>query len=91
MNDFDFFVVKAYSPRIRPLLKFGVERKSIQTRVHYGGRFPTKSHSVSLATVDVVEIGHIKAREVAENILEGYKKRGLPEGVKLHIEFYPVD
>ena len=91
MNQFDFFVVKAHSNRIRPLMKLNVQRKHIDTRVHYGGRFPTKSHSVSLATVDVVEIGHNTAREVAENILNGYVKRGLPEGVKLSIQFYPVD
>lgn len=91
MSIFDFFVVKAYSDRIRPLMKIpGVERKSIRTQTFYSGRFPTKVHSVSLVHQGVEEIGHRKAKEKVEKILEEYEN-DIPPGVKFHIEFYPRD
>jgi len=92
MNKFDFYAIKAYSKSIRSLMKLGVERKSIETKIHYGGRFPTKEHSVSLAYVDVMHVGHKKASEMADNIAANYsKKPNLPGDVKIHIRFFPVD
>lgn len=92
MNDFDFYVIKAYSNSIRSLMKLGVERNSIKTQIYYRGRYPVKEHSVSLATVDVMNIGHAEASKIADNIAGGYNRReGIPADVKIHVKFFPVD
>jgi hypothetical protein len=89
MNDFDFYVVKAFSTSIRSLMKVGTfERKAISSFTDWNGRFPKITHSVNLGYVDVMNIGHSEARKRADELVSM-----LPQidGVKYHIEFIVRD
>ena len=85
MNDFDFYIVKAYSPSIRSLMKVGTfERTAIKSNTDWSGRFPKTTYDVNLGYVDVMGIGHLEARKRADEMV-GI----LPniDRVKYHIEF----
>jgi hypothetical protein len=85
MNDFDFYVVKAFSTSIRSLMRVdGVKRDGIKSSTDWSGRFPKKTYDVNLGYVDVMGIGHLEARRRADEMV-----RMLPTvvGVKYHIQF----
>jgi hypothetical protein len=85
MNDFDFYIVKAYSPSIRSLMKVDkVERNSIKSNTDWSGRFPKTTYDVNLGYVDVMGVGHLEARKRADEMVGM-----LPniDRVKYHIEF----
>jgi hypothetical protein len=88
MNDFDFFMVTATSNKIRPMLKMGIPRKHISTRIFYGGRFPKSVHTANLHYVDVHTIGHMNARAEAERLMSYITPT--PE-VSVHIRFHCAD
>jgi hypothetical protein len=85
MNDFDFYVVKAYSPSIRSLMKVGTfERDAIKSNTDWSGRFPKTTYDVNLGYVGVMGIGHLEARKRADELVSM-----LPniDRVNYHIEF----
>lgn len=91
MNDFDFFSVSASSSSIKSLMKLpNVRRENIETRVYYGGKYPTTLYKVALAFFDVMEFGHFGARERANKLVDTLISTK-PDNVILSTKFYPVD
>jgi len=88
MNQFDFFYVQAYSNSIRRLTSSGISRDKIQTETDWNTRFPTKRHTASIHYVDVMNIGHDEARNLA---IEYIKELPTVDGVKYTLRFQPVD
>jgi Ni,Fe-hydrogenase I large subunit len=85
MNDFDFYIVKAYSPSIRSLMKVGTfERTAIKSKTDWSGRFPKTLYAVNLGYTNVMNLGHMEARKRAEQMMDM-----LPsiDRVNYHIEF----
>lgn len=88
MNQFDFFYIQAYSQSIRRLTSMGISRDKIQTETNWNTRFPTKLHTASLHYIDVMNIGHDEARNLA---IEYIKELPTVDGVNYTLRFQPVD
>jgi len=90
MNQFDFYYVSAFSSSKlalkRLVSQLGVN-SNIDTKVDWKGKFPTKTHKVSIKYFDC-NIGHANASKQASEYLISLPQ---VDGVKYHLSFIPVD
>lgn len=83
MNQFDFYVVAANSRTIRPLVKAGISRTSIQRRrdgysVYGRAVYPRYSYTATLGYFEVNQ------PDEADRLAAEWRAKGVSVGVRYH-------
>ena len=83
MNQFDFYVVKANSRTIRPLVKAGISRTSIQRRrdgcsVYGRAVYPRWSYTATLGYFETNQ------SDEADKLAAEWRAKGVPVSVAYH-------